>query len=50
MNFKKNKLYIENIEAKNIARKFGTPLYCYSFYKLKKIFKVLKIILNQLIL
>ena len=36
MNFKKNKLYIENIEAKNIARKFGTPSYCYSFNKLKK--------------
>ena len=35
MNFKKNKLYIENIEAKNIARKFGTPSYCYSFNKLK---------------
>ena len=36
MNFKKNKLYIENIEAKNIAIKFGTPTYCYSFNKLKK--------------
>ena len=36
MNFKKNKLYIENIEAKNIERKFGTPSYCYSFNKLKK--------------
>ena len=36
MNFKKNKLYIENIEAKNVARKFGTPSYCYSFNKLKK--------------
>ena len=36
MNFKKNKLYIENIEAENIARKFGTPSYCYSFNKLKK--------------
>ena len=36
MNFKKNKLYIENIDAKSIARKFGTPSYCYSFNKLKK--------------
>ena len=35
MNFKKNKLYIENIEAKNIARKFGTPSYCYSLNRLK---------------
>ena len=35
MNFKKNKLYIENIEAKNIARKFGTPSYCYSLNILK---------------
>ncbi len=35
MNFKKKKLYIENIEAKNIARKFGTPSYCYSLNILK---------------
>ena len=36
MNFKKNNLYIENIKAKNVAKKFGTPSYCYSFNKLKK--------------
>ena len=35
MNFKSNKLYIENIEATKIARKFGTPSYCYSLNRLK---------------
>ena len=35
MNFKNNKLYIENIEATKIARKFGTPSYCYSLNRLK---------------
>ena len=36
MNFKSNKLYIENIEATKLAKKFGTPSYCYSLSKLKK--------------
>jgi len=35
MNFKKNKLYIENIEAIKIVKKFGTPSYCYSLNRLK---------------
>ncbi len=42
MNFKKNKLYIENIEAKNIARKFGTPSYSYSLNKLKSNIEIFK--------
>ncbi len=35
MFFKKNKLFIENLEASKIVKKFGTPSYCYSFKKLK---------------
>ena len=35
MNYKKNNLYIENIPAQKIAKKFGTPSYCYSLNKLK---------------
>ena len=35
MNFKKNKLYIENIEAIKIVKNFGTPSYCYSLNRLK---------------
>jgi len=42
MNFKNKKLYIENIEAKKIAKKFGTPSYCYSLNKLKKNIKNFK--------
>ena len=35
MNYKKNQLYIENIPVNRITKNFGTPLYCYSFNKLK---------------
>ena len=35
MNYKKNGLYIENISIQRIAKKFGTPSYCYSLNKLK---------------
>ena len=36
MKFKKDQYYIENINAKKIAKKFGTPSYCYSLEKLRK--------------
>ena len=35
MNYKKNSLYIENISIQRIAKKFGTPSYCYSLNRLK---------------
>jgi diaminopimelate decarboxylase len=35
MNYKKNSLFIENISIQKIAKKFGTPSYCYSLNKLK---------------
>ena len=30
MKYKSSKFFIENISAAKIAKKFGTPLYCYS--------------------
>ncbi len=36
MKYINNKLSIENISFQKIANKFGTPLYCYSFSKLKE--------------
>ena len=42
MNYKKSNLYIENIAVQKIARKFGTPSYCYSLNKLKSNIKNFK--------
>ena len=36
MNYINNKLLIENKSIESIAKKYGTPLYCYSFEKIKK--------------
>ena len=36
MKYIKNKLTIENISIQNIAKKYGTPAYCYSYNQLKK--------------
>ncbi len=35
MNYKKGHFYIENVSAKNIVKKFGTPSYVYSYSKIK---------------
>ena len=35
MNYKKNKLHIENILVDRVIKKFGTPTYCYSYNQLK---------------
>ena len=35
MNYIKKKLNIEKISIPNIAKKYGTPCYCYSYSKLK---------------
>ena len=35
MRYKKNNFFIENIKAEKIAKKYGTPSYCYSYSKLK---------------
>jgi len=35
MNYRNNNLFIENVSAQKIAKKFGTPSYCYSLNKIK---------------
>ena len=35
MNYKKNFFYVENISAEKLSKKFKTPLYCYSYLRLK---------------
>ena len=36
MKYINKKLAIENVKIQNIAYKFGTPVYCYSFSQLKQ--------------
>ena len=36
MKYKNNKLIIDRINVDFLAKKFSTPIYCYSFNKLKK--------------
>jgi len=43
MRFINNKLKIENITIENIAKKYGTPTYCYSYKQLKENIKNFKI-------
>jgi diaminopimelate decarboxylase len=36
MKYHNSSLFIEKIKIQNLAKKFGTPLYCYSYKKLKE--------------
>ncbi len=36
MNYKKKIFHVENISTEKLSKKFQTPLYCYSYLKLKK--------------
>ena len=47
MHLVKNKLFVEKVDGIKIVKKFGTPTYCYSLNKLKKISGIFKIILKQ---
>ena len=42
MKYINKRLTIEKISALNIAKKFGTPAYCYSFNQLKENIKNFK--------
>ena len=35
MNYKKNLFHVENISTEKLSKKFKTPLYCYSYLRLK---------------
>ncbi len=36
MKYLNKNFYIENVKAENLAKKFNTPIYCYSYAQLKK--------------
>ena len=36
MKYINNNFLIENVKSQNLAKKFGTPIYCYSYKRLKK--------------
>ena len=36
MKYQSNNFFIERVKAQNLAKRFGTPIYCYSYEKLKK--------------
>ena len=36
MKYINNNFFVERVSSKKLAKKFGTPLYCYSYKKLKK--------------
>ena len=42
MKYINKKLTVERISLQKIANKFGTPFYCYSYYKLKENIKNFK--------
>ena len=46
MKYINKKLTIDKVKIEDIAKKFGTPSYCYSYFELKKISLILKRILN----
>ena len=35
MKYLNQAFFIERVKAENLAKKFGTPIYCYSYEKLK---------------
>ena len=36
MNYNGKNFSIENVSASSLAKKYGTPIYCYSYKKIKK--------------
>jgi len=36
MKYLNKSFLIERVKVKNLVKKFGTPIYCYSYEKLKK--------------
>ena len=36
MKYINNNLIIEKVKVRDLAKKFGTPIYCYSYKKLKE--------------
>ena len=40
MKYINNNLSVESVKAQEIAKKFGTPAYCYSYRQLKELFEI----------
>ena len=36
MQYKNKIFHVENISTEKLVKKFNTPLYCYSYFKIKK--------------
>ena len=36
MRYRNNSLVIEKLKVQDLAKKFGTPIYCYSYKQLKE--------------
>ena len=47
MKYINKSLSIEKVKVQDIAKKFGTPIYCYSYKQLKENIIILKKILNH---
>ncbi len=48
MKYINNNFFIEKVDSKRLAKKFGTPLYCYSYEKLKKNINNFKLYFSKL--
>ncbi len=48
MRYINNNFFVEKVSSKSLAKKFGTPLYCYSYEKLKKNINNFKLNFNKL--
>ncbi len=48
MKYIKNNFFVEKVNSQKIAKKYGTPLYCYSYEKLKKNIKNFKFHFSKL--
>ena len=42
LSYVRNQLYFDNIDCRKIAKKYGTPIYCYSLKSIENSFNELK--------
>ena len=47
MKYIKSNFHVEDVNLQKLAKKFDTPLYCYSYEKLKKTLSILNSILEN---
>ena len=49
MRYKSKDFFVDNVKVEVLAKKYSTPIYCYSYKKLKENIQNFKKILNLLI-